>query len=220
MVLWSSQPPLIFGFVERIGELLGYLPHPSDNPVSERLELIRRTIKRSEAGHRIRVVEVPGVLRQPHKVPDGRVGSPGATKRRTAQLLWNASAKERRDDGGPVNRLDRRQARQIYIRGRRVFGAAGGRRRVARLHWLSRLGSRVAGARLSLAARPTRKEFLVTHSCPPSRCRRASASRSARRRSRLTNSLSTWCSATKFSIASRSTSGIATASTRLAPASV
>ncbi len=110
IVLWSSQSPHIFGFFERVGELLCYLPHTSDNPVSERLELLRRAIKRPEAGHRVRIVEVPGVLRQPDEVTDGRVGSPGATKRRTAQLLRNAFAKKRRDVGRRVNRLDRRQA--------------------------------------------------------------------------------------------------------------
>ena len=52
--------------------------------IDQGTELLVGTIERSEAGHRIGVVEVPRILGEPDEVADGGVGSPGATKRRTA----------------------------------------------------------------------------------------------------------------------------------------
>ena len=67
---------------------------PPDNPVKERTKLFLRTIERPEAGHGVRVVEVPCVLRETDEVPNGGVGGPGATKRRTAQFRRDAVAQE------------------------------------------------------------------------------------------------------------------------------
>src|ERR1700736_4769519 len=139
----------------------------ADNPVNERGKLFLRTIQRPETGHRVRVVEVPCVLRETDEIPDRRVGGPGATKRRTAQVLRDASAQKRRYIASRGNRIDWRQARQIPLCIRRIFGRDE-RRRIRRF---SRLGLRrnvSSYLRLALATRPTSKKFFFAHSCPPS----------------------------------------------------
>ena len=71
--------------------------HTADHPVEKGGKLFFRAVERSKSRHRVWVVEVPSVLRETDEVPDGRVGSPGATKRRTAQFRGNTLAQESGD---------------------------------------------------------------------------------------------------------------------------
>lgn len=71
----------------------------ANDPLKERCQLLLGTVERTKARHGVRVVEVPCVFRKPDEVADRRIGLPSATKRRTAQILWNTLAQERRDVG-------------------------------------------------------------------------------------------------------------------------
>src|SRR5262245_57146770 len=162
--------------------------------------------QRSETRHRARRVEVPIVVGKPHEIPDLGIGGPSATKRRTGQFRRHAGRKKGADIGLGGDRFDRRQLR--WIERRLGFARAAARwRRIALLapifDWmrafrrhLGRSGRlRCFGVfrRLTLAPRPARDEiFRLAHSrsfgIGP---RRASASGSARSRSRLWNGCST-----------------------------
>ena len=88
---------------DRVGEAFGGLHDASEDAADECVDLLGRIVQRTEAMHGVRIVEVPGVLSQPDEVPDCRVGRPGATKRRTAQLLRNTFAQKGGDVGGSVD---------------------------------------------------------------------------------------------------------------------
>ena len=114
--LRGSRSRGVFGSLcERVREFR----HTPDDTAHERVNLLGRIVQRTEASHSVRIVEVPGVFRQPHEIADGGIGSPGATKCRAAQLLRNALAQEGRDVGSSINRFNRGQVRQIRLQGSR-----------------------------------------------------------------------------------------------------
>src|SRR5262249_27775663 len=195
-----------------------------------------RNFELPETGNRVRGVKVPRILRQPDEVADVGITRPSAAKRRTRQLRrdpWGEKGTNIRSGGYG---FDRWKLRQIKAGLRRRRDADLTRHRIALVpsalagvsaylrpprhpRRLRRLG---IFCRLALASRPACDEvFLIAHH--RSFCvgpRRASASGSARSRSRLWNGRSTWRSATKASIAARTAFGIGTTSTRSLPVSV
>src|SRR5262245_52158589 len=143
--------------------------------------------QRSETRHRAWHVEVPRILRKPDEIPDLGIGGPRATKRRTGQFGRHTGREKGSDIALGGDRFDRRKLCGIK---RSLRGPA----RIAApycyaalvLAWMR------AFRRLTLAPRPARDEvFRLAHSRPL--CigpRRASASGSARSRSRLWNGCS------------------------------
>ena len=93
-----------------------------------------------EARNPVRPGCVPIVLGGPHKVPDGRVGRPSATKRRMFQRLGDAGPHEHRYVGFRADRFDRWQAFHIELRNWRASGAErGSDRLVFRCRFRARL---------------------------------------------------------------------------------
>src|SRR5215471_7645610 len=218
------------------GPIVRLAAEAAANHSRDLLSQLVRHFQRSETRHRARRVEVPRILRKPDEIPDLGIGGPRATKRRTGQFSRHAGREKGSDIGLGGDRFDRRQLRWIERKLGRFARAAARSRDIAPLaliwNWmhafrrhLGRSGRlRCFGVfrRLTLAPRPARNEiFRLAHSrsfgIGP---RRASASGSARSRSRLWNGRSTWRSATKASIAARTASGIGTTSTRSLPVSV
>src|SRR6516165_2609851 len=89
ITLRSSRLPHVSGLAERVGNILARLRDVPDDTANASFELLRGIFERPEPWDRIRVIEVPGVLRKPDEIPDGRIGSPGPTKRRMLQLQRN-----------------------------------------------------------------------------------------------------------------------------------
>src|SRR5262249_21798104 len=148
-------------------------------------------------------------------------GRPDAAKGRMSQGTRYAGLHKRRDVRAGTNRFDRRKAGDIKFLGRRACRYLRTRvgLLVQQIEGLRRIGFlRVCSfvSRRALAPPPPAKEFFCAvpwGSPPASGPRRANASGLARSRLRLTNSCSTWCSATKTAIDSCIDFGIATPST-------
>jgi hypothetical protein len=68
---------------------------------------------RAEAGHGRRIVEIPSALDKADKIPDRRIGGPGAPKCRTGQVRWHSRAKESGDVGVCGDRINRWQIRKV-----------------------------------------------------------------------------------------------------------
>src|SRR5512139_1569859 len=204
---------------------------PFSKKLGHHLLGVEAEVEIAEARNTIRSSGIPIVLGRPHKIPDSRIGRPGATKRRMPQGRWYAGLHEWRDVGSGSNRFDRWQATYIERGCRRCY-LFGPWHALVRLLRFCRLADSSGvhlcrllrfGGGLALAARPTAEKIIrIVHlrSSPVDGPRRASASGFARSRLRFTNARSTWCCATKAATASCSGSGIGRGSTMLAPASV
>ena len=170
-------------------DLSDLIDDPRDHPA----DLVGR-LERTETRHRVRVGEVPRVLRKADEIADRRIGCPDASKRRTGQL--GRHARSRRNAGC-------RYSAVIDSIGGRLAGSNCGfrlvRRQSARRRFrratrlrLARAAQPLRLATVALAPRPAREEILARSFALILRApRRASASGSARSRLRLKNCRST-----------------------------
>ena len=115
---------------------------------------------RAEAGHAVRIVEVPRILDQADEVANCRIGGPSATKRRTRELRRNAGFEERADVGFGADRFDRRQAGGIErsLGGAALSSPAGAAAGVSRRRPSLCLGRRGQSAAGSSAASRLRRD--------------------------------------------------------------
>ena len=81
--LWQCLLPDVFGCHDRLGQTRGSLLDAANDAVGQFADCRLRPVERPEACHCIGIVEVPGVLRKPDEIADGRIGRPGTTKCRT-----------------------------------------------------------------------------------------------------------------------------------------
>ena len=152
---------------DRGGDAAGGAAHAPGDSIDQGTELLVGTIERSEAGHGVRVIEVPRILGQTDEVPDGRVGGPGATKRRSRQLRRNALAQECRDVGSAViesigGKLERSSSSAAGLSAVDRRSRFRGGDRLCRWRRVRDI------LRLALATRPASQKLVVAHSCPPS----------------------------------------------------
>ena len=183
-------------------------------------DLVRR--HRTEPGHAAGAVKSHEFSDRPIK---SRIAGSADQARRSAARVRSAGTpggKKSADVGPGTDRIDRAAGRQdrtwLRVAAARRDGAAAAAGR-ARSRSCGGLPARGLG---TLAARPAREKAVVSAHC------RALAGAASRQRfgigavalALLRTRRSTWCSATKAAIASRTGSGIATASTIACPGSV
>src|SRR5581483_293617 len=112
------------------------------------------------------VVEVPGILRETDKVPNGGIRPPNALKRGSLQLLRHARHEKSANISGGPDRIEGRKRFRIERRFTFLRPRRGVRRRLA-LVFHARFGLRLLAGLLCfalgllLAAGPALKKFLL-----------------------------------------------------------